>query len=234
MNTPHAPIVTSVINPSLPASTRRRVLRMSKIGAPVAGPAPMRQVRHRDEIVGPLALDLPSRKVLLRAQQAITRILNSEVYAEDFRATVQESALRRHEWEIAVALRDITELRIEHASSTSAESPGPLTAAVLASHQRAIGLAEEATALRVSALERYASQLQGADAARQDWRDSVRLAGLNDKYLDLVARTAADEQALAELSGLAEQAALAAHAFHESVQQASLAGEALVLPAPKR
>ncbi len=42
--------------------------------------------------------------------------------------------------------------------------------------------------------------------------------------------SAADEQAIVEISGLAEQAAAAAQAFCDSVQHVSLAAAALVLP----
>ena len=149
------------------------------------------------------------------------------------RITVPENVLRRHEWEIAIALRDITELRAEHASSASMAGPGPMTAAVLASHQRALMLAQDAVASRVSALERYAAQAEAADAAQRDWHDAMRVAGLNDKYLELVARTAADQHAIAEITNLTAQAALAAQVFDDSLQQVNLAAEALALPPEK-
>ena len=56
------------------------------------------------------------------------------------------------------------------------------------------------------------------------------MAANNDKYLDLVARTAADQHATVEITGLAEQAATAAQALRETLQQATLAAEALALP----
>ena len=56
------------------------------------------------------------------------------------------------------------------------------------------------------------------------------MAANNDKYLDLVARTAADQHATAEITGLAEQAAQAAQTFRETLQRATLAAEALTLP----
>jgi hypothetical protein len=59
------------------------------------------------------------------------------------------------------------------------------------------------------------------------------MAANNDKYLDLVARTAADQHATAEITGLAEQAAEAAQAFRETLQRATAAAEALVLPEPR-
>jgi hypothetical protein len=43
---------------------------------------------------------------------------------------VPEGTLLRHEWEIAVALRDITDLRAEHGMNMVA-SVGPMTNAVL-------------------------------------------------------------------------------------------------------
>ena len=69
-----------------------------------------------------------------------------------------------------------------------------------------------------------------ARSAFQDWQDALRISNLNDKYLDLVARTAADEHAVSEISGLTAQAAAAAQAVRESMRQVSLAAAALVLP----
>jgi hypothetical protein len=58
----------------------------------------------------------------------------------------------------------------------------------------------------------------------------ARAAAKNDKYLDLVARTAADQHATTEIAGLAEQAAMASQALRETLQLATLAAEALALP----
>lgn len=204
--------------------------RVSNAPAPAGQSAPMRQVRYRGEVVGPLAMDPSCRQLLLRAQRAIARILASRVYAADLRAAVPESVLRRHEWELAIALREITELRPEHASSASAGGPGPMTAAVLASHQRALALAQDGTASRVDALERCAAQVEAADAAQRDWQSAVRISGLNDKYLDLVAGIAADEHAIAEITGLTDRAAAAARVFQDNLRQPALTAETLALP----
>jgi hypothetical protein len=58
----------------------------------------------------------------------------------------------------------------------------------------------------------------------------MKVAGLNDKYLDLVARTAADQQAVAEITSLTEQAGIAARVFQDSLERATIAAEALALP----
>jgi hypothetical protein len=188
--------------------------------------------RDRDRIVDPSDLDDPCRELLLRAQRTIATVLGSEVYASDvLDHAAGEMVLRRHEWDIAAALREITRLRAELAASAAVGGAGPMAAAVLDSQQRAITLARDATEARVGALESYAVQVQAADAAQQDWLSALRLSGLNSQYLDLVARTAAGEHALAEITGLTEQAVTAAEVFGGSLHQAALAAEALALPA---
>ena len=105
-----------------------------------------------------------------------------------------------------------------------------MTTAILLSQNRAISLARDATTARVLSLEILAAQVAAADAARRDWETAHRMAANNDKYRDLVARTAADQHATTEITGLAEQAAEAAQALRETLQQATLAAEALALP----
>jgi len=82
----------------------------------------------------------------------------------------------------------------------------------------------------VRALERYAAQVRVTDAARRDWQSALKIAGLNDRYLDLLARTAADDQAIAEITTLTGQASAADEALREGLHRAAIAAEALVLP----
>ncbi len=187
--------------------------------------------RGKSRVIEPSSLDDSGRQLLRRAQLAIGAILSSEVYIADLldRAAAQ-TALKRHEWEIASTLREITALRAESGTSLPGASPGPMTAAVLESHRRALALARQATTARVRALECYAAQVRATDAARMDWQSALKITGLNDRYLDLLARTAADEQAIAEITTLTGQASAADEAFRESLRRASLAAEALVLP----
>jgi hypothetical protein len=221
--------VEPVVNPGFRDARRRRLIRMTK--EQVAGrTGPLRQVRYRDRVVSPLALELECRKLLRRAQRAIATIVTSRVYAGDLQGAVEEPVLRQHEWEIAVALREITELLLDLVSSSGGGTAGPMTAAVLVAQNSAISIARDATTARVLALELLAAQVAAAEAARRDWETAHRMAANNDKYLDLVARTAADQRATAEITGLAEQAAEAAQAFRETLQRATLAAEALALP----
>jgi hypothetical protein len=221
--------IQPVVNPSLQQGKRQRLMRATK--EQIRGrTGPLRQVRYRDQVVSPLALELQCWKLLQRAQHAIATIVTSQVYARDLQGTVKEPVLRQHEWEIAVALRDITEFLMDLSSAYAGGTAGPMTTAVLDSQNRAISIARDATTARVVALELLAAQVAAAEAARRDWETAHRMAANNDKYLDLVARTAADQHATVEITDLTEQAAKAAQAFRETLQQATLAAEALALP----
>ena len=122
--------VEPVVNPSLRGAKRQRLIRMTK--EQIAGRSgPVRQIRYRGQVVSPLALELECRKLLQRAQRATATIVTSRVYAGDLRSTVEEPVLQQHEWEIAVALREITELLLDLVSSYAGGTAGPMTTAVL-------------------------------------------------------------------------------------------------------
>jgi hypothetical protein len=224
--------IMPVTNPDLPERKQRRLVRNNLVTDPVGLAEPLYQLHHRDEIVAPSALDRVSRELVIRAQAAIASALDSvlddAVQSSDI---LTEATLRWHEWELAVALRDITDLRAEHEFNAAA-SAGPLTDSVLGPQQRALQLAHEAIESRVSALERYAAEVLKACAAFHDLEDALRISDLNDRYLGLIARTAADEHAITEISGLTDQASAAAQAVRESMHQVGLAAAALALPEP--
>jgi hypothetical protein len=221
--------VMPVANPDLSDRKRVRAVDRSLLHDPVGLAEPKYQVRDRDQIVVPSALDRVCRELLLRVQTAISLALDSDSDEVGLSDAVPLDTLLRHEWEIATALRNITELRAEHGFNAAA-SAGPITNAVLESHRRALQQAQDAISARVRALEQYAAQVSAAHAAYQDWQGALRMSHLNDRYLDLVARTAADEHANAEISDLTEQVATAAQAFQLTVQRVSLAAATLVLP----
>jgi hypothetical protein len=221
--------VMPAANPDLPDRKRRRLVGRSVLHDPTGLEEPLRQVRDRDQIVLPSALDRECRELLLRAQRAVTLAIVSDLDIGELPDMVPDATLLRHEWEIATALRNIAELRAEHDSNTAA-SAGPMTDAVLRSHQRALHQALDAISTRVRELEQYAAHVRSARTAYQDWQGALRASNLNDRYLDLVARTAADEHASAEINGLTEHVTAAAQAFQLTVQQVSLAAAELVLP----
>jgi hypothetical protein len=217
-----------VVNPSVRAGKQKRLFRDTREEME-RRKGPVRQILNRDLVVSPIALEQECLELLQRTQHAITTIVTSGVYLDDLRQTLDGHVLRQHEWQIAVELREITELMLELAGYTGA-SAGPMTNAVVMPQKRAILIARDATEARVVALEALARQIEAADVAHRDWETAQKLAASNDKYLDLVARTAADRLATVEIAGLAEQAAAAAQAFRETLQQATLAAHALALP----
>jgi hypothetical protein len=224
--------IMPVASPALRDRKRRRLIGSSLARDPVGLAEPLYQLRHRDQVVLPSALDRMSRELLIRTQIAISSALDpvtdEPVQSPDLLA---ESTLRWHEWQIAIALRDITDLRAEYEYNAAA-STGPLTSSVLGPQQRALQVAQDAIESRVTAVERYAAEVLAARSAFRDLHDALRISNLNDSYLDLVARTAADEHAVAEISGLTDQATAAAQAVRDSMRQVGLAAGALALPEP--
>ena len=221
--------VVPVVIPDLAERKRNKLFDRAVRTDPIGIAEPLYQIRDREQVVLPSSLDQPSRELLLRAQKAIAIAVDGEAAIEaDEDRLAPESTLLRHEWEIAVALRDVSDLRAEHGLNAAA-SVGPMTNAVLKSQEGALAQAHEAIAARVGELERYADCVSAAETAYRDWQDALRISDLNDMYLDLVARTAADEHAVAEISGMTERAATA-EAFKQAVQKLDLAASALELP----
>jgi hypothetical protein len=117
--------VMPVANPDLPSRKREKLVDRAVLKDPTGLADPGYQLRDREHIVLPSALDQASRELLLRGQKAISMAINAEADAIDADAidaagAVPESTLLRHEWEIAVALRDITDLRAEHEMNAAA------------------------------------------------------------------------------------------------------------------
>ena len=183
-------------------------------------------------------LDGPGRELAERARRARDAVLRSRVFAGNLLdRTVGEAELRLQEWDIAVSLRRITELRAQLARYDGAGAVGPLTAEVLAPQERVLRGALDSVIARVEALERYAGQVRAADTALGDWERALEdraradeLARLNDQFLDLAARTATDSSAMSELKSLGDQAAITEEALRRSLREASLAAEALAFP----
>jgi hypothetical protein len=185
--------------------------------------------RDGSQVIEPSSLDDSGRHLLRRAQRLLARPRGGLHTTDLLDRTAAQTVLNRHEWEIASTLwKSRRARRVRH--QPARRLPGPMTGAVLESHQRALALAQQATTARVCALERYAAQVRVTDAARRDWQSALKIAGLNDRYLDLLARTAADDQAIAEITTLTGQASAADQAFRESLRRATIAAEALVLP----
>jgi hypothetical protein len=187
--------------------------------------------RYRRDFVDPSELDSSSLEQLKAVQRTAGIVLSSEVYGQgELEPRMCAEVLKQHEWEIACRLRDITLRRTDYTRSVSSGRHGPQTTAVLDAHLRAITIAHEAITRRVAELTRYAEAVQAADFALLDWRTAKLMSERNPVYLELVARSAADEHALAEITLLTEQADRTHDLFEACLSEATIAALPLVLP----
>ena len=189
-------------------------VRVALFGQPTGKvPAEVAARTHHGRYLTDQDFDAPSRMLLRRAQDAIDAVTSSEVCQADLldQAAVG-AALADQEWDIAVALREQAQLRARRAE-LSTIGAGPATAALLARHAQAAQLAESSIAARVGALEDFAAEVREADAAYRDWRQVASLAELDAQHVDLVARTAADEYAVAHIEAMTQQARAVRVAF---------------------
>jgi hypothetical protein len=215
-----------VADPDLPASLRRLIALGDAASRSERRTRERELARRPAQVISPYDLSWDYRTLLGRAQRAIDDVLDSGVRAAGL-LEADEPVLRRHEWEIASALREMAEVP---AASPGDAAVGEMTAAVLEAQRQALDLAIGATTRRIRALEQYAAEVRAAEAARRDLHSAARLAGLNDIYLDLVARTAADDLAIAEIGQLTERAADTARILRENLALASATAEVIALP----
>jgi hypothetical protein len=213
-------------DPELPAGLRELVARGDSVSRGQRRRRERELARLAGQVIFPHDLDREMRLLLARAQNAISEILGSDIRAAGL-LEADEPVLRRHEWDVACAVRSFTSVQELPGADPSV---GQMTAAVLDAQHRALDLARQATESRIVALERYAGQVASASAAFLDWQSALQLAGLNDSYLDLVARTASDELAVTEIGQLTDRAAITAQALRDSLQRASIAAEVIALP----
>jgi hypothetical protein len=157
---------------------------------------------HRvDDELGPRAAAL-----LRRAQNAVRAVAFAQICRDGLLdEPAITAALAAQQAEIADALREQARLRAQR-SWLAEPSPGSPAAELLEQHRQAARAAEESIAARVVALERYAAEVRQADADYRDWRQHAAITELTGPHLDLLARTAADEHRIAELTAMMEQA----------------------------
>jgi hypothetical protein len=171
--------------------------------------------RHPTGLLAADGLDARAAALLRRAQNAVRAVNSAEIFRDgllDEPATT--AALSAQQSEIADALREQARLRAER-SWLAEPSPGSPAAELLAQHRQAAQAAHRSIAARVVALERYAAEVRQADADYRDWRQRAAITELTDPHLDMLARTAADEHRIAELTAMTDQARSIRRALRE-------------------
>ena len=191
-------------------------VRIARFGQPTGKiPAVLAARTYHGRYLTGADFDARSRVLLRRAQDAIDSVLSSQVCAADLLdQAAARAALASQEWEIASVLREQARLRVRR-SELPAVRPGTQAATLLAVQAQAAHLADASVAGRVAALERYAAEVQAADAAWRDWQQAAVVAELEGQHLDMAARTAADEHGVAHIEAMTQQARAIQSAFRE-------------------
>ncbi|MFI5868421.1 hypothetical protein [Streptomyces sp. NPDC051546] len=170
-------------------------------------------VQDRDLTEGP-------RVLLARAQRAQSTVLASQVHRLDLIDRQRnEVVLPVQVWEIASALRDYSRL----SDGTAADSASAEVVALQSARRQALRVSRDGVEQRIAALEEYAAQVCEADLRYRELQQIQRLVEGNDEALDLLARTAADALAVAEIEAMSTEAAIVAKTFSTALDRASAA-----------
>ena len=165
-------------------------------------------------------LDEASRRLLSRAQRAITAVTESAVNAEGLLDDVRNAVmLPAQEWEIARLLAKLSTLRAKH-HETVTGAMTPEVAAVAEPLGRALDSSEDAVVARVEALERYAANVAEAERAYRAHRQIEELRGRLHQYEELVAESGADSSAVPEIARLSQDADELDGALRQSLRSA--------------
>ncbi|WP_346040885.1 hypothetical protein [Actinomadura chokoriensis] len=162
-----------------------------------------------------------------RARAAIAAISGSEIGRAGLLDDVANAVtLPRQEWEIARTCAELTrvkrqieKVRSKHASLTKVIEP----------QRRALETAAEATERRIAALERYADRTKAADAQYREWEAFKEIEEIEADVRELLAQTAQDDLAVAEIDRLSADTPLAE--LQRAVAEAKDAGLALAVDA---
>ncbi|WP_438297890.1 hypothetical protein [Streptomyces sp. HUAS TT7] len=181
------------------------------------------QLRHdfHGRYIQPLELVAEARPLLARAQAAVQGVQGSAVNRFDLLDRQRNGVtLPAHEWEIATALAEYSRLIREQRITPQGEQ----AAAVLGIRSRQLAVILEGIEQRVQGLEAYASETAEADARYAELQQLNALSTGDGAILDLAARAAADQLAIAEIQGLTAEATAVASAFRDALESARSAG----------
>lgn len=167
-----------------------------------------------------------ARSLLARAQQARRTVLGSSVHCCDLIDRQRnEVALPHQEWEIAEALREYSRLM-----KAEPDRPrGSMVAAVIDVRRKSLAASLQGIQRRVVALEAYADEVRRADDRFQELKQIQQLTEGSADVLELLARTARHDHAVAEIDGMNAQAAAVAATFTAALESAKEAA-AIALP----
>uniref|UniRef100_A0AAU2AJR6 Uncharacterized protein n=1 Tax=Streptomyces sp. NBC_00093 TaxID=2975649 RepID=A0AAU2AJR6_9ACTN len=169
-------------------------------------------------------------QLLARADRAAHKVLNSTVHLRGLIDRQRnEVSVPAQVWEITDALREYSRL-VQKEPETAEDTQ---VTALLDTRRRALQISVDGIERRVIALEEYASKVAEADQQygklQKTQQAADQLTADSEDVLDLLARTARDDFAVAEIEGMTGEAAAAATAAATALEAAR---EAAVIALP--
>ncbi|GAA1996834.1 hypothetical protein GCM10009799_24750 [Nocardiopsis rhodophaea] len=196
--------------------------------------------RHHGRYLLADDVDAPARALLHRAQQAVDAVTASPLAATGHVEAIDHAVVLPEQlWDIATRLRHLTDMRARASVSTDIHLDVDVSA-LLAERHTALRAADAAVTARVEALERYAAHLAAAEEHHRNLAAVRQLMEEQQEYRDLLAASAADEQAMRAVEELTDRARLAEADLRRSLEEAAQAarllapGEGPPPPAPGR
>lgn len=182
---------------------------------------------RRDRYLMPDDYDDEGRALLVRVQDAVETVQESQVNREGLLDTVDNAVtLPRQEWEIAQVLARQSRLRGEQVSFTETSGGAPEVEAAMRPLREKLELSVRAVTRRVEALERYAERTRSADEALHAHRHLETLAARAHEYDELLADTVRDDLALPAIERLTEQSDLLVQTLRSRLTEAAEAAGA--------
>ncbi|WP_331746341.1 hypothetical protein OG923_33125 (plasmid) [Streptomyces halstedii] len=174
-------------------------------------------------------LDSEAAELLARAARAAAWVQRSSVQRLDPADKAHnDRRLDTQVWEIADGLRTYSRV----AGGEPTEPASALVERALEPRRKILRTSLSSLGRRVEALEHYAAQIAEAEQRRREVRQLQHLTAGTDDLLDLLAATARDELAAAEIAEMGDEVATALELFAESLRAAQDAATAALPSLP--
>ncbi len=172
-------------------------------------------------------LDAPARALLHSAQEAVAAVTASPLAATGHVEPIDHAVVLPEQlWEIGTRLRRLTDMRARARVSSDIQLDVDVSG-LLAERRAALRAADAAVTARVEALERYAAHLAAAEEHHRHLAAVRQLMEEQQEYRDLLAASAADEQAIGQVEELTDRARLAEADLRRSLEEAAQAARLL-------
>ncbi|MGW1056193.1 hypothetical protein [Streptomyces sp. NPDC002521] len=181
-----------------------------------------RQLRRaQDHFILPCEVDADAAELLARAQKASATVLGTAVHEKGLiDRQYNDLALPTQVWAIACNLTEYTRLTAD----LPQQADTPVRQKAARTRRAQLDTIRQGIDRRVAALEECTEKAAEAGRCYTEWEQTRQLTAGDDDVLALLAATAADEIAVAEVQAMTAQARTIAEALHSAVGTARAAG----------